>query len=113
MSSTFITHFHTQIQKKNKTKNVGLFVCLVFFSLRIALANIGEEVSAGLISPLILSSVGGVPTHLPHHQPHLCNSSPSVRPRSEPIIDASVVATMSRRSACLEGLSVAQQKIRF
>lgn len=77
---------------------------MVFFSLRRALANIGEEVSAGLISPLILSSVGGVPTHLPHHQPHLCNSSPAVRPRSEPIIDASVVATMSLRSACLDGV---------
>lgn len=59
-----------------------------------ALANVGEEVSMRLLpSPPISSSVGGAPTHLPHHQPHLRFSSTAVRPASEPISDTNVVAS--------------------
>lgn len=87
--STF-AHFRTQIQTKENCKNV----CPSRFSPCRALANVGEEVSMRLLlSPPILSSVGGAPTHLPHHQPHLRYSSTAASPASETITDTNVVAS--------------------
>lgn len=96
-ASSHDVHFHTiphpntdQNKKKKNCRNV----CPSCFSPREASANVGEEVSTRLLlSPPILSSVGGAPTHLPHHPPHLRCSSTAASPASETITDTSVVAS--------------------
>lgn len=72
----------------NRPKTAGVLVHLGFCLCRSS-ANAGEEVSMRVL----LSAVTvGAPTHLPHHQPHRCNSCAAGSLVSKPIIHTTLVA---------------------